>query len=156
MLNDARFHPNLYPSGQICFIHGMDSLRTNWDASCSISELLLFTCASLHHMQNNDPACRAPYLAARNDRPHFRRKVREMALAVQADPRLQPTPRELLNAALLPDPNSLLRAVKIASRTHRLWWQREGKWPSYTYPDDVGANGSSRMEDPEGMHFGWL
>ena len=155
MLNDARFHPNLYPSGQICF-HGMDSLRTNWDASCSISELLLFTCASLHQMQNNDPACRAPYLAARNDRPHFRRKVREMALAVQADPRLQPTPRELLNAALLPDPNSLLRAVKIASRTHRLWWQREGKWPSYTYPDDVGANGSSRMEDPEGMHFGWL
>ena len=160
MLNDARFHPNLYPSGKICF-HGMEVVGgwnggcgRMWDASCSISELLLFICASLHQMKNDDPACEAPYRAARNDRPHFRRKVREMALAVQADPRLQPTPKELLKAALLPDPECLLRPVKIASRTHRLWWQREGKWPSYTYPDDVDANGV--IKDPEGTHFGWL
>eukprot|EP00310_Coccolithus_braarudii_P008710 CAMPEP_0183373914 /NCGR_PEP_ID=MMETSP0164_2-20130417/112879_1 /TAXON_ID=221442 /ORGANISM="Coccolithus pelagicus ssp braarudi, Strain PLY182g" /LENGTH=348 /DNA_ID=CAMNT_0025550865 /DNA_START=18 /DNA_END=1059 /DNA_ORIENTATION=- len=152
MLNDARFHPNVYLSGKICF-HGMECVRKIWDASCSISELLLFTCASLHQMQNLDPACKAPYRAARYERPYFRRKVREMALAVQADPRLQPTPQELLKAALLPDPNSLLRPVKMASRTHRLWWQAEGKWPTYTYPDDVGANGV--IKDPEGAAF-WM
>ena len=119
-----------------------------------MSELLLFTCASLHQMQNEGPHCEEPYLAARYDRPHFRRKVREMALTVQADPRLQPTPKELLRSILLPDPSSLLRPVKLPGRTYRLWWPREGKWPSYTYPDDVGADG--KLKDPEGTHFGWL
>ena len=153
MLCGVRFHPNLFPSGKICF-HGMENVRKCWDASCSMSELLLFTCASLHQMQNDDPACEEPYLAARRDRPHFRRKVREMALTVQADPRLQPTPKELLRSILLPDPSSLLRPVKLPGRTYRLWWPQEGKWPSYTYPDDVGADG--KLKDPEGTHFGWL
>jgi ubiquitin-protein ligase len=152
-MDGARFHPNMWETGRIGF-NGMDCFRTCWDASCSMSELLLFTCASLHQMQNEGPHCEEPYLAARYDRPHFRRKVREMALTVQADPRLQPTPKELLRSILLPDPSSLLRPVRLPGRTYRLWWQREGKWPSYTYPDDVGADG--KLKDPEGTHFGWL
>ena len=73
----------------------MDMVRGCWDASSSISELLLFACASLHQLQNMDPCREEPYRLAKHDRAEFRRRVRAMAMAAQAEPRLPPTPVEL-------------------------------------------------------------
>ena len=168
------YHPNVYPSGKLCW-HGMLDIRGCWDASCSLTEVALHVFACLHHMYVRDPAQKEPYLSATKDRPAFRRHVREGALRAKADPPPPPTPEALQRAVLLPDPSAAhfpaipnpsiymrrtsnaFRSFDLGGRTLRLNWPVEGKWPTFTWPDDVSrSNVEGKLVDPEPPHIGWL
>lgn len=163
------FHPNVYPSGRLCF-HGMlDVNRFNndhfWDASFSLTEVALHIFACLHQMNMMDPCQAIPYESARNDRPAFRRAVREGAVLAKADPPPPLTPVALRNAVLFADPNrQSFRSFELEGRTLRLHWPVQGKWPSFTWPDDVGSDHfpthynvmDGQLVDLEPAHFGWL
>ena len=156
MVKGDLFHPNVHASGVIAF-DGMEIMKTIWDASCSMSELLLYTCASIHLMSVDNPLLslsHANYVLATQDRPRFRRQVRALALSTQASPRIQSTPIELLQAIFSPDPNRAFRSVRLGGNIHRIWWPRGGKWSPYTYPDDVSEEGF--LKDCEGRHAGWI
>lgn len=127
------FHPNLYPnSGRLCF-HGLLEAARCWDASCSLSEVLLHVCFGLHHMQLADPSHGEAYVAAQ--RRHlfvdFQMRVREMAETAAVVPPPPPLPAEL-RAALLEAPlDAKFRSVQLGCRTLRLQapadangWQR--------------------------------
>ena len=125
-----------------------------WDASFSLTEVALHIFACLHQMNIRDPCQKEPYESARNDRPAFRRAVREGAVLAKADPPPPLTPAALRNAVLFADPNHhRFRSFELEGRTLRLHWPAEGKWPTFTWPDDVR---DGAMVDREPAHFGWM
>ena len=117
-------------------------------------------------MNMMDPCQAIPYESARNDRPAFRRAVREDAVLAKADPPPPLTPDALRDAVLFADPNHhRFRSFELEGRTLRLHWPAEGKWPSFTWPDDVGNDqldtpynvmDHGQLADPEPAHIGWL
>jgi len=148
------FHPNVYLSGGVAF-HGLLDAWSCWDASVSLTEVVLHLFASLHQMNINDPGCKEPYESARNDRPRFRRQVRDSAESWAPVGVVPDTPRALKMAALLPDPDgSRFRSFELEGHTLRLHWAASGKWPNFTWPGDVNANG--QLVEPEPDHWGWL
>ena len=164
------YHPNAYPSGKLCF-HGMIHASSCWDASCSLTEAALHIFACLHQMNLIDPAHASAYKSATKDRPAFRRHVREGAIRAKCEPPPPTTPVELQHAVLLPDPTAAplrvlppghlssnpnrhrFRSFELEGRTLRLHWPAEGKWPTFTWPDDMR---DGAMVDREPVHFGWL
>ena len=64
------------------------------------------------------------------------------------------TPDALRDAVLFADPNHhRFRSFELEERTLRLHWPAEGKWPTFTWPDDVRGGA---MVDREPVHFGWM
>ena len=113
----------------------------------------------LHMMNIDDPARKEPYLQAKNDRPTFRRSVRTKALAASASMRVPCTPTALRLAVLVAAPpgtqdhNKDFRHFSLDDRVHRLHWPAGGRWPAFTWPDDV--RGGSLVV-PEPTHMGWM
>ena len=167
------FHPNIYPSGKLCGFGGVRGTRGTWyawDKTFSLTELVLQIYGGLHLMNIDDPAQRDPYLQAKNDRPTFRRSVRTAALAASASRSVHPgwihpsrrvpcTPTALRLAVLVAAPpgtqdhNKDFRHFSLDDRVHRLHWPAGGRWPAFTWPDDVK---DGNLVDPEPTHMGWM
>ena len=156
------FHPNIYPSGTLCGFGGYQRWQLKiyaWDKTFSLTEMVLQIYGGLHMMNNGDPAQKDPYLQAKNDRPTFRRSVRTKALAASASMRVPCTPTALRLAVLVaappgtPDHNKDFRHFSLDDRVHRLHWPAGGRWPAFTWPDDVK---DGNLVDPEPTHMGWM
>ena len=156
------FHPNIYPSGTLCGFGGYQRWQLQihaWDKTFSLTEMVLQIYGGLHMMNIDDPARKEPYLQAKNDRPTFRRSVRTKALAASASMRVPCTPTALRLAVLVAAPpgtqdhNKDFRHFSLDDRVHRLHWPAGGRWPAFTWPDDV--RGGSLVV-PEPTHMGWM
>lgn len=75
------FHPNIYPSGTVCL--SILSEDKGWKPSITIKQLLLGIQDLLDNPNIDDPAQKEPYLAFKNDKPTYNRKVRELAASMR-------------------------------------------------------------------------
>ena len=74
------FHPNVYPSGTICL--SILSEDKGWKPSITIKQLLIGIQDLLDNPNPDDPAQKEPYLAYKNNRAEYNRKVREQAASM--------------------------------------------------------------------------
>jgi len=75
------FHPNIYPSGTVCL--SILNEDKGWKPSITIKQLLIGIQDLLDNPNPDDPAQKEPYLAFKNNRAEYNRKVREQAATMR-------------------------------------------------------------------------
>ena len=77
------FHPNVYPSGTICL--SILNEDKGWKPSITIKQLLIGIQDLLDNPNPDDPAQKEPYLAYKNNRADYNRRVREQAASMRGN-----------------------------------------------------------------------
>jgi len=75
------FHPNIYPSGTVCL--SILNEDKGWKPSITIKQLLIGIQDLLDNPNPDDPAQKEPYIAYKNNRSEYNRKVREQAASMR-------------------------------------------------------------------------
>mmetsp|Transcript_11935 Transcript_11935/g.18015 ORF Transcript_11935/g.18015 Transcript_11935/m.18015 type:complete len:157 (+) Transcript_11935:30-500(+) len=73
----ALFHPNIYPSGDIC-LSILDPKKA-WKPAITVKQILLGIQDLLENPNNDDPAQQEPHLLLKTSRDAFLQRVREEA-----------------------------------------------------------------------------
>jgi len=75
------FHPNIYPSGTVCL--SILNEEKGWKPVITIKQVLLGIQDLLDNPNPEDPAQKEPYVAYKNNREEYNRRVREQAASMR-------------------------------------------------------------------------